>query len=298
MYQISFRTMLCVILVSQLSIGMAASPAIGVALAQGSFRVDDARVTGNSTLFEGTTVETGATSSQLRLNDGSQMLLASGSKGTIFRGRMILEKGIGQMEYTQPFTIEANGFRVFAEGDSAAARVAVKNANLIQVAALRGNVRVATANGLMLAAVPAGTALEFDADKAGASAPTAITGCLSQREDHYLLTDETTKVSVEVQGDGLKNELGHRIAVTGVVVPSAKAAAGATQVVQVSTVKRISGRCSSEAAAAAAGGTGAATAAGMGGATKAIIAGVVVAAAGTGAAVGLTRSSDEDTISR
>ncbi|MCW5983266.1 MAG: hypothetical protein KIT09_34565 [Bryobacteraceae bacterium] len=226
------------------------------------------------------------------------MLLASGSKGTVYRGRLILEKGIGQMEYGKPFTIEANGFRVFSEDRNASARVAVKDANLIQVAALRGNVRVATANGLMLAAVPAGTALEFDGDKAGASAPTAITGCLSQHDDHYLLTDETAKLTVELQGEGLKNEVGHRVAVTGVVVPAAKAAAGAAQTIQVSTVKRISGRCSSDPAAAAAGGAGAATAAGMAGSTKAIIAGVVVAAAGTGAAVGLTRSSDEDTISR
>ncbi len=83
MYRNTLRSLLSIVLVSQLSFVMAAQPAIGVAMANGSFHLDDSRVTGNGTLFEGSTVVTGQASSQLRLTDGSQMHRASSAHGTV-----------------------------------------------------------------------------------------------------------------------------------------------------------------------------------------------------------------------
>jgi hypothetical protein len=287
---------LSIVLVAQLSIGWAASPAIGVAIAPGSLRVDDSRVIGNGTLFEGTTVETGDTSSQLRLNDGVEMRLASGSRGRIYRDRMILDRGAGQLDNASRFTIEAKGLHIVAEGPNAAGRVAVKDENLVQVAALRGQFRVLTANGVTLAALPAGKALEFDAQQAGASAPWSMSGCVLGEGGRLLLRDQTTGVTVELRGAGLASSVGRSVAVTGVVVPSAQPAEGATQVIQVSTVKQLEDHCTGWPPAAK---LPASTAAGMSGAKKAVIAGVVVAAAGAGAGIGLTRGGGEpETISR
>ncbi len=294
----TLRISLSLFLVAQLSIGWAASPAIGVAITQGSLRVDDSRVIGNGTLFEGTTVETGDTASQLRLNDGVEMRLASGSRGRIFRDRMVLDRGAGQVENAARFTIQAKGLHILVEGPNAAGRVAVKDDHLIQVAALRGHFRVLTADGVTLAALPAGKALEFDAQQAGASAPWSMSGCVLSQEGRFLLRDQTTGVTVELRGAGLASSVGRSVAVTGVVVPSAQPAEGASQIIQVSTVRQLEDHCVSlpPAPKLPAPKTAAAV---MTGAKKAVIAGVVVAAAGAGAGIGLTRGGGEpETISR
>ena len=257
-----------------------------MSLQTGVFVVDEAQVTGNSTLFEGTTVETNGTASQLRLNDGVRMRLASSSKGTVYRDRLVLEQGAGQMENSSNYGIEAMGLMVIADGSESAARVELKDQNLVHVAALRGNFRITNADGFMLASLSAGKALEFDPVRAGASAPSNMSGCLREQDGHYLLTDETAGVTVELRGSGLASKAGNRIGITGVVVPSVEAASGATQVIQVSSLNQISTGCASAAAAPAGG---------MSGKKKSVIAGVVVAAAASGAAVGLTRGEDTPT---
>lgn len=279
------------------AVAWAASPAIGVAITQGSLRVDDARVIGNGTLFEGTTVETSESSSQLRLTNGVEMRLASSSRGRVFRDRLILERGAGQLEGADRFVIEAKGLQILAEGPGAAGRVAVTNDHTIQVAALRGHFRVLTADGVTVAAMPAGKALAFDAAQAGAAAPWSMTGCLNEQNGRYLLRDETTGVTVEVRGAGLATSVGHQVAITGVVVPGVQPAEGAGQTIQVSTVRQTGEGCSNPPAGArpSQGGTRSAAS----GKRKAVIAGVVVAAAGAGAGIGLTRSAEEPpTISR
>lgn len=252
---------------------------------------------GNGTLFEGTTVETCETSSRLRLINGVEMRLASSSRGTVFKDRLILERGAGELEGADRFLIEAKGLQVLAEGPAAAGRVVVTEGQTIQVAALRGQFRVLTADGVMVAAMPAGKALEFDAAQAGASAPWSMTGCLSERNGRYLLRDETTGVTVEVRGAGLATSVGNQVAVTGVVVPGVQPAEGAAQMIQVSTLRQIGEACSSPSGAHLPSKAPAKTAAT--GKRKAVIAGVVVAAAGAGAGIGLTRPAEPPpTISR
>ena len=338
MHQITLRTLLCLILVSQLSVGMAASPAIGVATAKGSFRVDDARVVGNSTLFEGVTVETDAASSNLLLNDGAQVRLASSSRGTVYRNRLVLEAGIGQLENAGDYRIEAIGLYVASDGADSAARVELKEENLVQVAALRGSLRVMNAGGVMLAVVPAGRALEFDPEQAGAPASSSLSGCLKvqngrylltdeatgvtvelvgsdlaasrligclkAQDGHYLLTDETTGVTVELVGRDLAEEEGNRVEIVGGLLAGARSETAASQMVRVDTVKRISTQCRSEAAGAGAAGAGTAAAGAaaagstVGISSTAIVAGVIVAGAGTGVAIGMIGGEDTETISR
>src|SRR5687768_18448848 len=79
----------------------AATPAIGMAVANGSFQVDRMRVSGNASLFDGTVIETGSSSSQIQLNTGQRLRLSSETRAQIYRNKLVLESGFGQMETAQ-----------------------------------------------------------------------------------------------------------------------------------------------------------------------------------------------------
>lgn len=262
-----------------LSIGSAASPAIGVAVTGGAFHLDASKVTGNGTLFEGSVVETAKATSLLKLNNGVRMVLDGDSRSKVYGDRMMLERGTGQIDNGGSYRIEARTLRI--EADHSSAKVAVKGENRVLVSALRGPVRVRNAAGVLVANLSAGNALEFE-PQAGASAPVKMKGTLVKKDGHYLLTDKTSGVTVEVQGEDLEKKVGKIVEISGAIDPTAVAVAGATQVVTVTSATVVG---------AGAVGVGAGTGAAIG--TKAVIAGVVVAGAATGSAVALTR--DEKT---
>jgi hypothetical protein len=131
-------------------------------------------------------------------------------------------------------------------------------------------------------------ALAFDTH-AGASGAVTLHGKVELRDGKYFLTDPTTNVTVQLLGS-VSKYVGKNVEINGSTVPGATPAAGASQVVQVVSVK-----------AAAAAGAGAATAAhaGLGiGAKVAIISGVAVTSgAGIGFATGAL-GGDESPASR
>ncbi|MBK5291207.1 MAG: hypothetical protein JJE04_05965 [Acidobacteriia bacterium] len=296
----------------QLSLGMAATPVIGVVNAKSGFLLDDASVKGNGTLFEGTVVETGRTGGDLQMVGGATLQLAAESRGRIYRDRLVLERGSGEVSNATRFGVEARSLRVLADDSSAVGRILVTDKNKILVAALRGSFHVTNAKGIMLASLSAGHALEFEPPQGGgAAAPSNLTGCLVKRDGHYYLTDDTAGITVELKGGSLNKHAGNRIEVIGAQVLPAVPTTRSSQVIQVSTVREISKRCSSvagtaggAAAGGAAAGGGAATAAGGaaagaagGAAAGTVIAGVVIAAAVAGTAIAIT-SGDDETISR
>ena len=59
---------------------LAANTAIGLAVANGSFQVDRAKVWGSSSLFEGSTVETGVAISQIQVSGIADVRLAADSR--------------------------------------------------------------------------------------------------------------------------------------------------------------------------------------------------------------------------
>jgi hypothetical protein len=232
--------------------------AIGTAAAQGSFRVDDATVAGNATLFEGTTVETHQSASRLDMTSGARLSLAAESKARIFSDRLILERGSGRMERAAGIYLEAHGLTVRMENGAGSAQVALAGSGRIQVAALIGSLRVLNPQGLLVAAIHSGSALEFAFQASGT--PSKLSGCLVAVAGHYLVTDETTNVAVEVggsgAGSGLAKESGNRVQITGVMDPSASPVSGATEYIRVSGVKRLSRGCAATDKAAAAGAGG------------------------------------------
>src|SRR5580698_671798 len=64
-HPVRIEPVLSALLALNLTLATASPPVIGTVVAKGSFRVDEATVTGNATLFEGATVETGPVTSTL-----------------------------------------------------------------------------------------------------------------------------------------------------------------------------------------------------------------------------------------
>jgi hypothetical protein len=309
-HQYTVQALIALILVSNLSLGMAAAPAVGIMTARGSFTIDNSSIAGNATLFEGNQIETGRASSQLQLNNGARMQLAAESRGIVYRDRLVLERGSGRFEN---YGVEALSLRIRAEGGNTAAEVSVQKASVagpgrVEVAALNGPVRVTAANGVLLANVQAGRTLAFVPDNTALVTATTVTGCLESAGGKFLLTDEASLVRFQILGAGMSKELGHRVNIAGSVTPIPEALSQ----IQTTSVKMLSTKCSHRTTAAAAAGVGAAgagaagagaggaaTAAGVGMAvaTKAIIAGVIIAGAASGAAVAVVKSEDPAPIS-
>ncbi len=265
------------------------SAAIGVAQADGSFRVDDNPVVGNATLFEGNLIETAKASSDLRLNGGVRLSLASDSRGKVFGTRLLLEKGVGEWSGPAGYVVEAMGLRILAAAPGSAGRVAISGGRRVQAAALAGSLRVTTTDGTVVALLKPGAALEFEPQAVtGAQAPFEMTGCLTNLNGRFVLRDPVTGLTEEVRGGGIEKEAGNTVEITATVIPNVQPVSGANEVVQATRLRRLARGC------APAGGPEAAPAPGMSGARKAIIAGVIVGGAGAGAAIYLeTRKSDK-----
>jgi hypothetical protein len=261
-------------------IGVAASPPIGTVVARGSFRLDNVTVRGNATLFEGATIETADTGSSMELSSGAKVTLSPESKGRFFGDHVVLERGQGRLDKTAGFHLEARGLTIQPETGNATGRVLLASNTRVQVAALTGSFRVLNARGMVVAKLPPGLTLAFEPQIS--STPTKLMGRLQVKNGHYLLTDETTNVTVELFGPGLAKEVGHRIEVTGALDPTVTPASDASEFIRVTSVKSVP--ISGAAPAGAAGGSSGAV---ISGTAIAIIGGVAAAAVVGGlAAVG------------
>ncbi len=292
MQRLTLQAIIALVLSGCLAISQAGPAAIGVAVANGSFQVNNEKVSGNATLFEGTQVQTGAAPSELRMNSGARMSLDAGAAGRVFRDHLVLEKGAGRFDAAQGYAVRARSLSILPDGAGAKGFVQLAGANKVQVSALAGGIRVTNAQGILVARLNPGAAMEFEPQAAGAATPSRLSGCLQKKGGRYLLTDETTHVTVELTGAALAAEAGNRVEIVGTLDPTAKPA-NASQLIRVTEVKRLAKGCSDKAGAAAAGaaaggaagaGAGAATGA-ITGATVAVIGGVAAAATVGGLAV-------------
>jgi hypothetical protein len=243
-------------------------------MSEGSILIDNSRAAGNATIFEGTILETRSAVSQVHLNGGAQLRLASDSRGTVYTDHVNLEKGTARIA---GYSANASGLNIRADG-SASATVSMRDQGVVQIAALTGSVHVFNAAGINVANLLPGRALDLQPQDAGASAPSSLVGCAVKTGNNTLLTDETSNVTVQLQGGNVR--AGRRVQITGSMVPNASPASPATQVLNVTSVKQVGGACKTGASGAAAG-------AAAGGAA----AGGAAAGAATGAAVGLSTAA-------
>jgi hypothetical protein len=292
---------------------MAAGTSIGIAVTKGGFLVDHAHISGNATLFDGSSVETATAASRLQLNNGVVVRLDADARATVYQRRLILERGVGQMESAglpnHGYEVEARSLHISPSTNDTVTRISLLNARQVQVGALRGAVRVTNSTGLLVARLEAGNSMSFEPDEAGASVPTRASGCLIGKDGKVILSDQTTNVVLELQGKDLGSQIGNRIQITGTAVKDSPPVSGASQVIRVTEVRlvhkggcaaiakklggsAVAGAVAAGAGAAGAGPAGAATATGISIGTIAVIGGVASAAALGGLALSGTLSSD------
>lgn len=275
MYKVRPKQILICALSSALPVLTAGTPAIGIAVSQGSIQVNGLQTPGNATVFDGNVVQTSGSPSQVRLKDGAQVRFAVDSRGTLFSDHVNLEKGSASIS---GYSANANGLSV--RTDSKGSAVVTMQGKTVEIAAVTGNVHVFNAKGLNVANLVPGKALSLRPQDAGASAPSSLVGCAVKRGNDLILTDEISNVSVRVNGEGIR--AGKRVQLTGAVLPNSSQEGDAVQAMKVTSTKEVGGTCSPAAMAASAGAVGAA-----GAATATTAAGAGTAAAGVGAASGI-----------
>lgn len=215
--------------------GLAATPTIGVATTQGSFLLNDTQTPGNANVFDGATLQTGKTPSQVNLlKSGAWVRFESDSRGKLFSDHVDLQQGSARI---RDYAAVANGLSVHADSDSSAS-VTMKG-KVVEVAALTGNVHVFNATGINVANLLPGHALDLLPAEVASNQPSTLTGCAVKTGNALTLTDEASAVTVQLRGGDLK--VGERVQVTGSMVPAR--GKDATQAIEVSGVKAIGGRC-------------------------------------------------------
>ncbi|MGO4883532.1 MAG: hypothetical protein ACLP59_22350 [Bryobacteraceae bacterium] len=269
----------------------AASSAIGLIVANGSFQLDHSSIRGTATLLDGNVVETNSSSLQVQLNGGVNLRLAADSRARVYGSRLALEKGIGELE-SGNYRIEAAGLRIETAGVGRA-RVQLTGPARVLVAADKGDVQVSNGGGVLVARLSSGHEMIFEPQEAGATV-TKISGILALKDGKFIVVDRVTNVTMQVQGQGLEAEVGHLVEITGTVDPAAPTVPGASQLIDVTSVKRLTkgARAGAAAAGAGAAGTGAAAGAAAGGLSTGAIVAIVGGVAAAGTVGGLAAAHD------
>jgi hypothetical protein len=207
------------IVMCMMSYAAAGTVAIGTASSRGDMRVDSYTVNGDATLFDGSVVETGQVTADLHLNKGTEVTLATGSRGTLYTDRMVLQQGQTELTSSNSFKIEANGLRVSASSPNSRGMVTVKSGNTVEVAALNGSFGITNNHGVLVASVRPGQPLSF-AIAAGAPdlqlhADFDGTGTVSTEGGNYFLTINGQKF--QIKGKDLGGDVGKTVKVKGTV---------------------------------------------------------------------------------
>jgi hypothetical protein len=263
---------------------IAGPPTIGTATSPGDFRVDGATVRGNSTIFDGNTVETASARSVLELN-GAQITLSPESRAKVYQDRTVLEQGTSVVR-ADKHLVEAGTLRISPTAKFSTVQIENKGARQVMVMARAGSAEVRNGSGLLVAKLDAGMAMMFDAAASGNGAA-RVSGVLKKKEDgKFEVTDNTTHISYELQGDvNLSKYEGQTIEITGSSIPGAGNEIHVTSVKSVKNASSTTNTGNSGSTGTTPSGTGAAGAAGAGAGTHigagtiAIIGGV--AAGGT-----------------
>lgn len=258
------RSFLSLLTTGCLLFAMALPPSIGVIRSNGDFQVDGSTVSGNATLFEGSTVQTDAAQSKIQLSSGAQIVLEPNTRAQVYKDR--LEAATLRISPTDPHTV---------------AEIVAQDSHHVSISALKGMLDVRNGAGVLVATVRPGLALAFTTQAAGAATATKIKGCEFKKDGKYFVTDTTTNVTVELRGPDVPRNAGHQVEITGSMIPGATPADGASQVVQVVTVDSVGGACKVPVAGAAAAGLSAGAIVAIVGGVAAVATTVGLAAAGT-----------------
>lgn len=218
-----------------LGLAMAAPPVIGTVTAGGAFRLNGDTVMTNGTLTEGAALESGSGTSSVRLAKGARLSLSAHSRAKLYSDRIVLEKGEARLESGVGFHLEVLGLTIRPDRGISSARIGLLDSKSVRVASQAGSFRVLNARGVLVANIAAGSAVAFE--PRASAALTHITGTLIERSGHFFLTDQVTRVTVEVTGLGLAAYVGQVVGVTGGLNVAATSGARASQVIAATNVQ-------------------------------------------------------------
>jgi hypothetical protein len=139
---------------------IAASPAIGVASAVGTFMVNSSEVEGNANLFDGSRIRTDKASSKVYLMSGAALVLGVESAGTIYRDHFTLNQGATKVDNLTGYSIHADRYDI-RQGKPSSQAIVRLNQGAVEIAALSGSLNVFDNNGALLTRIGAGTASAF-----------------------------------------------------------------------------------------------------------------------------------------
>lgn len=137
----------------------AASPAIGVASAVGAFSLNDASITGNADVVDGSQLRTTVAPSNVHLATGVDVRLATRSAGVVFGDHLLLRQGAVRIANFNSYPVQANDLQVHGDTPDAQAIVRISGST-VEVASIGGPVTV-TDGGAMLTHVIGGTKMSF-----------------------------------------------------------------------------------------------------------------------------------------
>jgi hypothetical protein len=141
---------------------VAASPAIGTIVPQGAFRLNQASLLNDATLFEGATIETGTATSRMDLVSGTRLELSSDSRGRFFDHHLVLERGQSILRKAQGFRVEARGLTILPDTRASTGRVLLPGNTRVQVSAATGSFRVLNSRGMVVVRISSGKALVIE----------------------------------------------------------------------------------------------------------------------------------------
>jgi hypothetical protein len=213
----------------------ASPPVIGMALSPGAFSINNASVPGSATVLDGSTIQTAAAFSDIRLTNSVRLTLGDRASATLYRQRAVLHSGTVELRSAPGYRIEAQALRIGASGPGARIDVGVQDGERVTVASLSGKAEVRTGKGTLIARLMPGEAREFD------PAPPSLvrlSGILTRLGAVYVLDDEVTHVRVQLRGNALGDMLEKRVRVTG-IAGSGTPQAGASQLVDVTEIQPV-----------------------------------------------------------
>ena len=209
-----------VVVFCMLSYAEAGTVSIGTASARGDMRVDNNTVTDSATLFEGSVVETGQASADLHLGAGTEITMASSSRGTLYRDHLVLQQGASELSASSPFKLEAEGLSVIPKEPNSHGVVSLGAGNTVEVAALSGSFGVTSTNGILLASVRPGRAASFAMQAGGTTTDFSGVGMVSYENGHYYVTT-SEDVKYELTCKDFKKFVGTKAVVEGKVTEGA-----------------------------------------------------------------------------
>jgi hypothetical protein len=219
------------------SYAWAQTSVVGTASVHGNMRVDGYTVQGDATVFNGSVVETGDASANLRIGREVDLTMSKSSRGKVYSNRFVLQDGESELAGPKTYELEAAGLHVAADSPNSVGLVALTPDHAVQVAAIAGSFEVRNSQGYLLSNILPGQPRTFAMQAQASTSPFSISGVglLDYQNGHYYLTTDEN-VRYELTGQNLQQFVGDKVVVSGILNPAAQSG-GTAGTIAVKTIE-------------------------------------------------------------